>query len=280
MAVHPSSPYSNCALNQHNVQENDDRTEFYGIYGSTPRLVIQGEVISSSANYGSATIFDPYIEDSSAFSIHIAPSITSNEDSFYVEVVIVREAMSTPDEGRLFLGAVEGLIDYEAPNGEDEHHNVFRASYLSIEGEGVVLPENIGDSTVISTSIAIDEEWSLSEMYVMAVLQDDNKSVLQAESSEGMNVDTVQSSGSLGQSEIFATDIRMYPNPTFDELHIEGQELVVNVDVFDLLGQKVISQKANANHVPVSMMDLPAGKFLVRATDSNGKSTSRPIIKY
>ena len=51
LAVHPSSPYPNCLLYQQNATANDARTNYYGIYGSTPRLVINGNVISSAANY-------------------------------------------------------------------------------------------------------------------------------------------------------------------------------------------------------------------------------------
>jgi len=41
LAIHPSSPYSSCVFNQHNSVDNDDRTNYYGIYGGTPRLVVQ-----------------------------------------------------------------------------------------------------------------------------------------------------------------------------------------------------------------------------------------------
>ncbi len=65
LAIHPSAPYSSCIFNLNNVIENDDRTNYYGIYGSTPRLVIQGDVISSSADYSSASIFTPYLDATS-----------------------------------------------------------------------------------------------------------------------------------------------------------------------------------------------------------------------
>ena len=57
LAVHPSSPYTSCILSKHNVSENDARTNYYGVYGATPRLAIQGVVIASNANYSSAAIF-------------------------------------------------------------------------------------------------------------------------------------------------------------------------------------------------------------------------------
>lgn len=60
ISYHPSSPYSSCVFSQSNPAENDSRTNFYGIFGGTPRIVIQGDVISSSTNFGSSTLFTAY----------------------------------------------------------------------------------------------------------------------------------------------------------------------------------------------------------------------------
>src|SRR5688572_14710898 len=45
IAYHPSAPYSNCYFSLQNPTENNSRTNYYGVYGSTPRAVIQGNVI-------------------------------------------------------------------------------------------------------------------------------------------------------------------------------------------------------------------------------------------
>ena len=71
LAVHPSSPYPNCLLYQQNGTANDARTNYYGIYGSTPRLVINGNVISGGTNYSSSSIFTPYLGLTSPASIRI-----------------------------------------------------------------------------------------------------------------------------------------------------------------------------------------------------------------
>src|SRR4051812_23780642 len=57
IAVHPSSPYPACMLSQHNVTENDARTNYYGVYGSTPRFIINGELIAPSVNLDNASVF-------------------------------------------------------------------------------------------------------------------------------------------------------------------------------------------------------------------------------
>jgi len=65
IAYHPSSPYSNCLFSMHNPSENDGRTNYYNNYGSTPKLVIQGEKVPGSTSFGSATMFDNYVDQMS-----------------------------------------------------------------------------------------------------------------------------------------------------------------------------------------------------------------------
>ncbi len=57
LSIHPSSPYAACKLSQQNNPDNDDRTKYYNVYGGTPRLVIQGKVISANEDYNSSTLF-------------------------------------------------------------------------------------------------------------------------------------------------------------------------------------------------------------------------------
>ena len=94
VAFHPSSPYAACALSMHNPVENDGRTNYYSIYGSTPRLVIQGVVISSGANYSSPSIFTPYLGQTSPASIKIY-QYKYGTDSIRSRVVIKTEAAHT-----------------------------------------------------------------------------------------------------------------------------------------------------------------------------------------
>ncbi len=70
LTIHTSSPSAAFVLSQHNAVENDGRTNYYDIYGSTLRLVIQGVVISSGANYSSTSIFNRFILVSNSISSH------------------------------------------------------------------------------------------------------------------------------------------------------------------------------------------------------------------
>jgi hypothetical protein len=76
MAVHPSRPYASCVLSQHNPTENDDRAKYYGIFGGTPRVVVQGEAKPVSQNFGAKSLYSDELGDSSAIGI----SLTTSEE--------------------------------------------------------------------------------------------------------------------------------------------------------------------------------------------------------
>ena len=94
LAVHPSSPYPACLLSQQNQPENDQRTNYYGVYGGTPRLVINGDVISTSVNYSSASIFTPYLSQTSPASIRIEQQ-KFGTDSIVSTVIIKTTAVNS-----------------------------------------------------------------------------------------------------------------------------------------------------------------------------------------
>jgi hypothetical protein len=71
IAYYPSSPYAACPFNQMNRPENDARTRFYGIYGSTPRLVINGSEVPSGTPYTDPAIFTSGLGQTSDFSLRI-----------------------------------------------------------------------------------------------------------------------------------------------------------------------------------------------------------------
>ena len=158
LAIHPSSPYAACFLSMHNPIENDGRTNYYGIYGGTPRLVIQGTVISSSVNYSSASIFTPYLGQTSPASIKIYQYKYGN-DSIRSRIVIKTEATHTLTNLSLFVALAEDTINYTGSNGESVHYDVFRKSYTGTSGISVTLPAVVGDSVVYikssPTNIAI-----------------------------------------------------------------------------------------------------------------------------
>ncbi len=68
--------------------------------------------------------------------------------------------------------------------------------------------------------------------------------------------------------------LQIYPNPTIDIVGFE--KTFASIEVLNLLGEKVTSTK---NNNFVSLGNLPAGSYFIRATDENGKISINKVIK-
>lgn len=69
-----------------------------------------------------------------------------------------------------------------------------------------------------------------------------------------------------------------FPNPTTDLVSVVGENLR-QVEVFDVLGQKLNAQEVNSGHAVFSLQDSPAGLYLVKVTDQEGKQFVRKVVK-
>ena len=71
--------------------------------------------------------------------------------------------------------------------------------------------------------------------------------------------------------------IEIYPNPTSNQLTIEGKA-INQVVVFNLMGQEMLRQNVNANKAVVSMGLLPEGTYFVRI-ETEQEVTVRKVVK-
>jgi hypothetical protein len=212
LSIHPSSPYPSCTLNKHNKTENDDRIKHYNVYGSTPRLVIQGTVISSGADYSMASIFTPYLDQTSPLDVKI--TLNEDDDSIRTRIVVKTVSTHSHNTANLFVAIAEKTILFDAPNGENIHRNVFRKSVFPVAGLTITPAETIGDSIVILGAVKTQAEWKKSEIFAVASVSETNKAVIQcAASGQSLNTASVKKPSAL--------DVKIYPNPSNGRVHIE-----------------------------------------------------------
>lgn len=271
MAIHPSSPYSSCLLNQHNKAENDARTNYYGVYGSTPRLVIQGNVVASSSNYGSATIFDAYKNQTTPLSLSISVAPFS-VDSIQVRAVVKTQAAHNLGALQLFVSLVEEELTYGAPNGETTHYDVFRKSFFPATGLAFNAPSSIGDSVVFTGVIAKNGAWVFNQMYAIGIInQASDKQALQAAKSANLQ-------GSTGLFNYNTLKSRIYPNPSSDVLQVELEaEKQTQLSLYDFSG-RLVKQHTFEQTITVDVRELPVGIYQVVLVNGNQQSSQKIII--
>ncbi|MEO6441716.1 MAG: T9SS type A sorting domain-containing protein [Chitinophagales bacterium] len=268
LAVHPSSPYPTCLLSQQNATANDARTNYYGIYGGTPRLVISGTVISSSADYSSSAIFTPYLGLTSPASIRIVQEKFA-ADSIRSTVIIKTEATNTLGALSLFVALAEDTVFYTGGNGESQHYDVFRKSLTNTTGDAVTLPVIVGDSIVFTFTSLSDPIWNFSRIFTLAILQESvSKSLVQAETvapSTGVATTVISNNG-------MDVNVKVFPNPADHFITVllsdnKSATMYLSGLEGNLLMQSSISQKESK----IDISSLSKGVYLLRVKTDKGE---------
>lgn len=273
ISYHPSSPYSSCILHQENPTENNARTNYHEVFGGTPRLVIQGTAISPGTNYGNASIFDPYQDQTSPVSISIQQYKPAGE--MIVQVTITAEADNSVGMAKLFLGAAEDVVFYAAPNGEDEHYDVFRETFNGdATGVDVMIPATAGESVTIDASIMPDEDWDLDRLFTVAILNDAvSREVIQAQAS-----DPADNSPIVSTKELNTIAANIYPNPVNDFFTIQlAEQSEAQFTLRDGMGRNLMTGVFQGQ-VQVDVARLPAGTYWLEVVTAEGQA-ARKIVK-
>ncbi|MCU0440855.1 MAG: T9SS type A sorting domain-containing protein [Bacteroidia bacterium] len=271
IAFHPSAPYSACILNQHNKVENDARTNYYGVYGSTPRIVIQGNTIGTGVDYSSSNLFSSYVNNTTP--IDIVTSITKAGDSIIVRAIV--KAVTSHGLSNLLVAGflVEEELPYAAPNGEQTHHDVFRKGLFSMSGESFICPAN-NDSILFERKVAIDPIWNLAEMYAIITVTNQNKQAVQSSRTAKLTTPT-----SLNTRNKDLT-VMVFPNPAASLLNIALEEMMeTQIALYDLSGRKIYTQQFQ-KQLQLSTIEFKSGIYFLEISNAKGLVTRKIQIVH
>jgi len=73
--------------------------------------------------------------------------------------------------------------------------------------------------------------------------------------------------------------VRIYPNPTTGMLYFESTETITQIDLYNLTGQLVYSEKATSSNHTINVSRLEPGLYLMRIITKTGTSTKQVIIR-
>ena len=269
IAYHPSSPYPSCVFSQHNPAENDARTNYYDIYGGTPRVVVQGEVIPPQNPLLQASQIEARLGQPSDFTISVE-QVQQTDDEAGVTIVVKKISGSNQANLKLYAIIAEKEIFYNAPNGESTHHDVFRKVLL----DAPVSIVNSGDSIVLNENYQLNSAWVANQMYVAVMLQDaSTKAILQSSASA-----LLTSPQSVSDQRIMVSNNLFIPNPAVNYVEIkeELRQNVSLVEIYNLLGQKVITA-TYFNHIDIS--ELTDGLYIAAVTTTDNLRITSKILK-
>ncbi len=265
VSFHPSAPYAGCTLSMANVSENDARTNYYGLYGATPQLTIQGKVITGS--FTNPAIFTDVLGELTSFSMSVT-TFAAGADSLETTIKIKKVDTSSLTMLQLYGLVAEDTLFFTSGNGETYHYNVFRKSIFGNTPLSITSLVNVGDSFTVSKKMAINSSWTRSKLFSTAIIQDNSKSVVQAGQSghlPGIPVNT---------ADITQDWIRLYPNPATNQLYVDnlsGGNTAVSIS--DAKGGLFISQIISDKVSSIDISNLSPGLYFVKLSGSGGNST-------
>jgi hypothetical protein len=93
--------------------------------------------------------------------------------------------------------------------------------------------------------------------------------------------DIVQTeTSSLGLEDNNIIDVSIYPNPSSSNWNFRtGNTVITLVEVFNLLGKRVVSQNNNSTNVAISTQGLTSGIYIARITTEQGVKSVKLIKK-
>ena len=83
----------------------------------------------------------------------------------------------------------------------------------------------------------------------------------------------------LGTEDFVKLHISVYPNPTRDLVNVVSNQLIEKVEVINILGQTLISNKFTLNEVILNLDNLPTATYVLRVTSENNVINTFKIVK-
>lgn len=262
VAFHPSSPYQNCLFSQQNKPENDARTNYYGIYGSTPRFVLNGKTLPSVNPAINTTTLDTVINQTSPVQVEVTEELIA-VDSVNVKIVIRVGGTLPVSTALLFAGVAEDPVLYNAPNGESVHYDVFRKALSNVAGTTIQLPQ-AGDSITYQMVYKVENGWNVSQLHTTAWVQRaDTKEILNADESSRI-------SSPLAVGDLEEESFSVYPNPFSESFVVSGFSLNTNatLEVRDITGRLVERKLLTTQNLQLNTYTWQKGVYFLRVGDA------------
>ncbi len=98
-------------------------------------------------------------------------------------------------------------------------------------------------------------------------------------SNEKMGTLTITLESVLGNSDQVKNDLQLFPNPTYGMVRIKGAQPVNAIEVFNVLGAKVLEQSYSSNRADLDISNLPSGIYMFRISNTDGSSVVKKVIK-
>jgi Outer membrane protein Omp28/Secretion system C-terminal sorting domain len=275
LSIHSSIPYTACVFYQANRTEQDARATFYNLIG-TPRVSINGVNPTSASNISSTTIDNNFCDNCSPLEVKVSETNGTNRTAS-----VQLKSVGAPPSGthRVYVALVEKIVNYNAPNSEKVHHNVFRRFLTASNGDAVALPTQ-GNSVNLNFNYTVDATWAESEVYAVVWVQTDATNAVVNSGTRfdvaALPVELVEWKGKNEQQSnvlnwVTATEIN---SSHFDIERSDESQNFVSIGQVKAAGQSSVKQFYSFRDV----QPLPLSYYRLKQVDIDKKVTFSSIV--
>jgi hypothetical protein len=269
ISIHPSVPYNTCVFYLANPTENNARTSLYEVQG-TPQVALNGVI----APFGSALLTSATLQAQLNQTSPLYLKVTETGSGTTRNVAIEARSVGAVPTGnyKLFAAIVEKQIDYNAPNGEAVHHDVFRKMLPDINGV-TYNPAAQGQSVQFNFDYTLNAAWNANQVYVVAFIQNTmTKEVLNS----GTKFDPIFTATQTPA----ITQLSTAPNPAqdFTTIQLENADDVQRVDLIDLNGRQMqTSYTREQTQLNIGLEQVPSGVYFIKITTTDKTYTAKLV---
>ena len=125
----------------------------------------------------------------------------------------------------------------------------------------------------VTLSITTNEDWAFQNWTENGNVVSEDKTFTFIATADRNFVANLMYTEGVGEQSI--QNLVFYPNPVNDKLTVETQEAIGKVEIYNLMGTLVYSQKGCANKVEINTADLQSGIYFIRLTNDKVSETRR-----
>ena len=257
VSYHPPYPYSGCPLYQFNKKANQDRADFYQVFG-TPTVVLNGGNKMGGSPLLTEAVLQAEMQKTSLVAVGVSESGQGQNRS---ATVTVKAGGTIAGDLRLLVLVAEKNLKFTASNGELEHYNVMRKFLTPSTGQSLSI-SSAGEQS-FTFNFRDTAGWKPEEIYVLAFVQN-------ATTREVLNSGTRFDELSTPVHHSYqAMGIKIYPTYVNQEFNVDHAFTgKTNLKVYNLKGQLVLEQTlAETRSAPVSVARLAPGAYWIKITD-------------
>lgn len=271
ISYHPSFPYNTCVLYKANTTENDARAAYNGAI-STPSYIINGKGGTKAAS--TLTVNELETQKASKSPIEVKVKEISGVSGWTANIKIKNHGTLSGSNYVLMAALCEKTLNYNAPNGEKVHYDVFRKMLTNVKGNSIAIPTT-GNETEVNFNYTMNADWNANEIYVVAWLVD-------ASTQEVINSGSKFTTVTVNNEDLIEDEnINIYPNPASDFLNIDLNDNVLKINkyqIFNNLGQIVQEAVIDNSFSTIDIANLPKSQYLLKLISKEG-AVVRAFVK-